>query len=169
MCDHGEQHSCSHSLSVGASVSQSLDELEFERGIWQAAIDNDLSKVKLLTGKGTSVNIKDNSGYTALHYAARAGNIEIAKYLLDSGADPNSRTKTGRDTPLHRAAYQGHDVMVSLLLQRGADPMLQNSDGQTALHKAASMKRTEVVKLLLVNSPSLVSIKDNRDNTANIS
>lgn len=44
----------------------SLQEMEFERGIWQAAMDGDEGKVKRLIVSGTSPDATDSTGYTAL-------------------------------------------------------------------------------------------------------
>lgn len=40
--------------------------MEFERGIWQAAVDGDEHKVEKLLAKGICANAKDSSGHTAL-------------------------------------------------------------------------------------------------------
>ncbi len=156
------ERSCSHDKPVAKSVTQTLDEMDFERGIWQAALDGDYSRVKKLLDKGVSPDITDSSGYTALHYAARAGNVEVVKLLFEFKANPNPRTASGRDCPLHRSAYQGHENATRLLLENGADPLLQNADGQTALHKAVERKRDSVVNLLLNKCPSLKEIKDDK-------
>lgn len=42
------------------------EELEFERGLWQAAKDGDKERVKRLLGDGSAVNATDSAGYTAL-------------------------------------------------------------------------------------------------------
>jgi hypothetical protein len=43
-----------------------LQELEFERGIWPAAMDGELSKVEKLIKSGVCTSAVDSSGYTAL-------------------------------------------------------------------------------------------------------
>ena len=57
---------CAHSSTV-TSLHQTIDELEFERGIWTAAIDNDMGRLQLLISRNqANVNRPDNHGYTAL-------------------------------------------------------------------------------------------------------
>lgn len=52
------------------------------------------------------VNSQDNSGYTALHYAARNGHVDICSILIENGASINAQTH-GNATPLHKAAAAG--------------------------------------------------------------
>lgn len=100
-----EGHSCT---CPATGPTQSLDELDFERGIWSAALNGDLNRVKqLLNRAGTNVDQKDNYDYTALHYAARNGHLEICKYLVENGANVNAVTRSGLSTPLHRACSGG--------------------------------------------------------------
>lgn len=153
---HGDQHQCNCSKTVTAS--QSLDELEFERGIWTAAMDNDEHKLRSLIARG-HLHDKDNSGYTALHYAARSGHLLICRILLDAGIGVDERTHGGV-TALHRAAMMGHLEIVNLLLTRKSDPFVQDSDGKTALHRAAEKCYSEVCRSLLQHSPSLATVRD---------
>lgn len=111
MSEHKHSHTCT--ISTGSSVFQTLDELEFERGIWYAAQNGDLQRVKKLLNQGTSVDKRDNAGYTALHYAARAGYVDVCKFLLSNGADINAATRSGQATALHRAAYAGQYRVIS--------------------------------------------------------
>eukprot|EP00794_Sanderia_malayensis_P013820 gene13820-15265_t len=157
---------CSHEEPNKVQVRQSIDEMDFERGIWQAALDGNRERVQKLLDKGHSPDMKDASGYTALHYASRAGHTDIVKLLFQFKADANARTASGKDCPIHRAAYQGHSDVIKLLLDHGADPLLQNADGQTALHKATERRRDEVIELLLKICPKLKDVKDNRGRTA---
>lgn len=158
---HGDhQHQCNCSKTTTAS--QSLDELEFERGIWTAAIDNDEGKLRSLIDRG-QLHARDNSGYTALHYAARSGHLAICRVLLDAGIGVDVQTHGGV-TALHRAAMMGHTDIVQLLLARKADPTVQDSDGKTALHRAAEKCHPEVCRSLLLQhsnrSSDLVTIRD---------
>lgn len=57
---------------------------------------------------------------TPLHVAASAGHTEIARLLLDSGADVNARDQGDNATPLHWAAGEGHLETAKLLVERGA-------------------------------------------------
>jgi hypothetical protein len=51
--------------------------------------DNTEEAIKLL-GRGVDANSRTTpNGWSALHYAAMNGNVEIVKALLKAGADPN--------------------------------------------------------------------------------
>jgi len=128
-----QSHQCSGHGAPLYSVHQSLDELEFERGVWGSAMDGNIEKLTKLL-KDVDPSIPDSSGYTALHYAARNRQEESCKLLLEKRANPNAQTPGGA-TPLHRAAFIGNVNIVSLLLRYKADATIQDSDGKTALHK----------------------------------
>ncbi|TNM89948.1 hypothetical protein fugu_004182 [Takifugu bimaculatus] len=154
-------HQCSCCSGPVSSVHQTLDEMDFERGIWSAALHGDLQKVQSLVQKGTHPNQRDTAGYTALHYASRGGHLSVCSFLLEVGACVSPQTPGGA-TPLHRAAYCGHADVVRLLLQHRADPRLRDDDGATPLHKAAERGHQEVCRLLLQNCPTVCSITNNK-------
>ncbi len=79
--------------------------------------------------------------------AAAIGNAEIVDFLIEKGADVN--TKDDSWTVLSSAAYHGHAGVVRLLLAKGADVNDSNSNGNTALMQAASAGHPRIVKLLL--------------------
>ena len=105
---------CSHTKA--SSLTQTLDELDFERGLWTAALDNDLQKCQDLLRKGHDPSQPDSSGFTPLHYAVRSSSKEIVKLLLESGAKVDLQTKGGKSTALHRACLKGRSDIVQLLL-----------------------------------------------------
>ena len=61
-----------------------------------------------------------NTRYTALHYAAMAGQYYALAVLLQHGANKHARDNNGA-TALHWAAKGGQEDIVSLLLHYGAD------------------------------------------------
>lgn len=103
-CDH-QNCDCSHSITA----SQSLDEMDFERGIWYAAQYGDIKRVEKLLKESWHVDRKDSAGYTALHYAARNGHLDVCRILLENGADVNAVTRGGV-TALCRAATTGKHI-----------------------------------------------------------
>ena len=68
--------------------------------------------------------------------AAGNGHKDVAKLLLDSGAEPNMAAQNGK-TPLYYAAFEGHKDVVKLLLDRGAKRNTADKDRFTPLHCAA--------------------------------
>ncbi|KAL1490617.1 hypothetical protein ABEB36_013279 [Hypothenemus hampei] len=158
---HFHKDSCT--CHNGSVASQSLEELDFERGIWSAAQYGELERVKHLVETGKcSIDQRDSAGYTALHYASRNGQLSVCKYLVLNGAELNATTKSGRATALHRAASAGHKEVIDYLLSINANVELQDSDGKTVLHRAAEQGRKDVCEILLRKFPQLKDIRDNK-------
>ena len=76
---------------------------------------------------------------SALHWAIRSNNLEIAEILLNAGAKTNEVDDHKR-TPLHIAAYTTNYEATELLLTFKADPNIENSWGLTPLSIAWSRK-----------------------------
>lgn len=76
-------------------------------------------------------------GWTPLHYAATRGHREMMRLLLDNEAYIDSESANGT-TPLMMAAYYASPLAVKLLLEEGADPVLVNSANVSALDMALS-------------------------------
>jgi ankyrin repeat protein len=73
-------------------------------------------------------------GLTPLHLAARQGQLEAAKALLDAGAPVNQLTEVDHATPLLVATINGQFDLAKYLLDHGADPAMAQSNGATPLY-----------------------------------
>jgi len=126
----------------------------------QAAAAGQLDAVRSLLAEGAPVDAKDESGWTALHFAAANGWTDVAALLLDRGADPNARALLDM-TPLHWAAMRGRAETAGLLTRRGARADVRNAYGMTPLHLAADDKVVGV----LVAAGADVNLPDARGRT----
>jgi ankyrin repeat protein len=88
-----------------------------------------------------------HGGSTALLFAARNGDIETARALVDAGADVGD-TAAGGTSALVIAAHSGHGRLAMFLLAAGADPN-QAEAGYTALHAAVLRSQVELVASLV--------------------
>merc|ERR1719311_1782421 len=85
-------------------------------------------------GKGNPVEYVDEYGDTLLHSAARNGEADVIKVLLEMGADANVCCQGECCcSPLMVASRWYHPECVSLLLRHGADTSYVNNRGETAL------------------------------------
>ncbi|RLU17107.1 hypothetical protein DMN91_011176 [Ooceraea biroi] len=149
-CNNDETNECCEATR-DYGIRQTLEEMDFERGIWAAAKDGDLERVQELLDRNVSPNVEDSAGYKPLHYAARNGHYDVCELLLDNGADINAVTPAVGATALHRAATQGHSNIVKMLLRHGANVNLVDADGRTALHRvlSAPLPRDQVFEQLI--------------------
>ncbi|HWW72572.1 MAG TPA: ankyrin repeat domain-containing protein [Duganella sp.] len=90
--------------------------------LMMAAFRQNKAVVLDMIKRGAQVNQK---GWTALHYAAAAGSVEIATILLEHHAYIDAESPSGM-TPLMMAAREGQEQVVELLLKEGADATLKD-------------------------------------------
>jgi ankyrin repeat protein len=87
-------------------------------------------------------NRQDGGGLTALVFAARQGDLESVRVLLDAGAGINQATQYGW-TPLLTATQNRYYQLASYLLDKGADPNIANMGAWTPLYIAADNRNIE--------------------------
>eukprot|EP00899_Mesostigma_viride_P001459 jgi/Mesvir1/11313/Mv25184-RA.1 len=90
---------------------------------------------------------QDADGRTALHLAARRGDLDAVRLCVKKGDDINARDK-GKYTPLILASIRGHHGVVRLLVERGADVDARDYMGDTALDWARRQGHSQVAWLL---------------------
>jgi len=73
--------------------------------------------IESLIKAGANVNSTNNVGMTPLMEASSFGHTEIARILIENGADLNARSKYGGYTALQYASRHGHRDIVKLLIE----------------------------------------------------
>jgi ankyrin repeat protein len=79
-------------------------------------------------------------GMTALLFAARDGQMDAARALVEAGADINDVGAGEKLTPMVMAISNGHYDLAKYLLDHGADPKLASDSGLTALYATIDMQ-----------------------------
>jgi ankyrin repeat protein len=92
--------------------------------------------------EGGQRQVEQGGGLTALVFAAREGDLESVKVLLEHGADINQQTQYGW-TALLAATQNRNYVLGAYLLDQGADPNLANRGGWTPLYLATDNRNIE--------------------------
>jgi hypothetical protein len=119
----------------------------------------------LLAAKGAEINAQDDTGATALVHAARRGQTESARILLDAGANVNAPDKHGR-TALMYAARNGYPACTALLLARRALVNTRDKSGDTALLLAARYAGDPQVVRALLQAGANNNVKDGKSRSA---
>lgn len=114
-----------------------------------AAFFGHLSVVEFLLIRGAEVNTPSKNSLTVrpLHSAAAGQHLQIARALLEQGANPNLQ-QAGDFTPMHSAAQNGQLEMILLLLEYDADLNLKSAEGLTPLDMAMEKGHTQAIELL---------------------
>src|SRR4051812_36247749 len=90
----------------------------FQEQLLQEIQGGDLGKVQELLKARASIHDANDSGSTPLHYATLFSHLDIARFLIKTGAIVNTHNKK-RDgnTPLHEAVEEENEDIVNLLLK----------------------------------------------------
>lgn len=167
---------CSYTTWSGISASTDKDEMAMREEIRQAKLDPTLDDkarnerlfwllrlsagwslplTQQLVDQGVPVNYPNGDktftdAYSPLHTAIEKGQLDIAHYLLEQGADPNGAIGAIGMTfyPLSEAVSRENLAMVGLLLEFGANPNVNDTNNGIALKYATYRNNEALIKLL---------------------
>jgi len=168
-------------------IVELLVEKGAESSIYTAASSGDIDKVKSLIKSGVSVNGDPRSSKTPLYWAVKNEHRDVAKLLIDKGADVSSahllyyasmhgyrdlveffiqkganvNSRYWKDTPSHYTVWGGHTDVLELLLAHGADANQKGQHGRSLLHLAAGSGSADMTKMLLGKHAD-VNAKENK-------
>jgi RNA polymerase sigma factor (sigma-70 family) len=126
-----------------------------------AYLDDPARAAALLAADPSQARARDAAGMTALHHAAERGATDVARRLIEAGADVDARDGDG-ETPLHHASHAGPWKpgpaleVVRLLLDHGA---------AVDVFLAASLGDVERLRALLDEDPERVHARDAHGST----
>ncbi|KAJ1175458.1 hypothetical protein NDU88_000746 [Pleurodeles waltl] len=132
LIENSNTSSCSQD-TCSSGTEELLAQLNHESG--EYVTDDDLTRLH-------------ENDFTLLHFAVVQGNVSTVTYLLDRGADVNSRTVNGF-TPLSLAVQRKHPNICSVLIDRGADVSMSDDENWSPLHFAAQAGDDRIARLLL--------------------
>lgn len=139
-------------VEYGASVN-AKEPNQGQTALMWAAAERHTDVVKALVEAHADLKAASRQGFTAIHFAARLGDLETVKLLLGAGVDVNLLTQPGESnaaagggrgggssagfTPLLVAVMRAQENVAMYLLDHGADPNI-GAAGFTPLHWAST-------------------------------
>ena len=100
------------------------------------------------------LNFQDKYGTSALEYAAAKKDLELAKILVEAGAEVNIQDINGQ-TPLMTAIRRGSPELAEYFVGQGADVNTKTKYDYTPAQFAAGKKHLKIIKMLKKNGAEL--------------
>jgi uncharacterized protein len=139
----GNQDAVAMLLVHGADVN-GKEPFQNQTALMWAAAEEHPKVLQTLINAKADLRAHTKQGFTALHFAARVGDLESTRILLDAGVDVNVRAQPDAgsrqeargvradntfpgSTPLFVATVRGHVPLALFLLDHGADPNVMDA------------------------------------------
>lgn len=153
-------------LDGGASTSRRLNRRgaplseKMKQGLLSEPFKRLIERNKAVHPDETHIELGEilfDRGFTPLHVAAAAGAAEVARLLIERGADVHAKDAKDREhttpisTPIHAVALSDDRDITALLIENGADVRAPSRDYMPPLHLTAMFNAAEVAVLLIDN------------------
>lgn len=129
--------------NCGTDYAENINHLQqapqeaLDKLLFQMILSKSFPLLKLIIELGANVNCSLDRGVTPLHYACQEGQLEVAKYLIKSGAFPLALCDKGFSL-LTYAVRSLSLPMVKWALEQGCDVNHRLEGGMTVLHAVVS-------------------------------
>ena len=101
--------------------------------LWAGWRDNS-AVVEYLIRKGADINAINKKHNSLLHVAARIGNLELVRFLVDDKGFDINKQNINDATPLHFAVFWAKKDIVDFLINKGANLYLKDKEGYIPYH-----------------------------------
>mmetsp|Transcript_30719 Transcript_30719/g.57241 ORF Transcript_30719/g.57241 Transcript_30719/m.57241 type:complete len:361 (-) Transcript_30719:867-1949(-) len=152
-------------LQAGASINK--QDRRGNTALLYAIEEKNSELTALLTSmEGLQLDLQNEDGYCALHYAVRNSDIALVRTLLGLGANINTQSNGGF-TALFMAIDKNDNEMATHLMNHSAINLnVCNERGATALHWAAGNKDNTDIALALIKLGAKLDIRNEARYTA---
>ncbi|MCL2255872.1 MAG: ankyrin repeat domain-containing protein [Firmicutes bacterium] len=133
-----------------------------EQALINAARNNQLSVIKMLTQRQLNLDYKDNLGKTALVYSALCGNLDAVKHLIEAGSNVNQIDDFSNTILHHAVVSKNREVAKYLLTCDDVNIDQKNMDGNTPLIMAVATFDKDMVELLLKHGAKDLANRKNK-------
>ncbi|MGF1607376.1 MAG: ankyrin repeat domain-containing protein [Rhodothalassiaceae bacterium] len=115
----------------------------------EAVRESNLLEARQLLNRGLTANVRDAEGVPVLVIAAETGDLDMLRFLIESGANINAASRSDGSTALMRLVERRDLAGATYLLEQGPDLDARDKRGETALIKAVKLGRTRLLERLL--------------------
>lgn len=159
---------CMVLILTGCTNQGEEEHMKSQQGsLIQAVESNDIEKVQdILQDASYALNATNDKGQSPLLIATHKNYVEVAKRLIDAGADINQQDSI-QDSPYLYAGAQGKTEILKYMIEN-AEPnhSVVNRYGGNALIPAAEKGHLENVKILLEDGKADIDHQNNFGYTA---
>jgi ankyrin repeat protein len=131
-----------------------------------AAENGDLAEVKRLLDKTVladliaDINIRGLDNWTALHFAANEGRVNVIQELLSHPEIEKDPVSSINRTPLHLAAIRGNTAIVRALVAHKFNVNAKDMDENTPLHYASEFGHFETIIFLIKEADADLKVRN---------
>lgn len=112
-------------LFVSSIFAAQIHLSPLEERFMQAAKNNNVRELKAAIDQQVNVLVRDDNGYQALHWAARGGNIDAVKLLLEAGANPEDIQNRESISPAEEAKRKRHPEIQAIITRDAQDQAVE--------------------------------------------